>query len=143
MQLADYIQLEIIKTGLACLLLILGWIFGQRVIAYWDIKKKRQELDIATAMQFHKLYGEFKEVSRLWRAFTFVGQRDKEIIFPESFVMELLRRATAAEGNVEGIIVKLASERVLLLEDLKTLGLFRQAYQKLREAVGKQNFGGI
>jgi hypothetical protein len=99
------------------------------------VRKKHQELDIETAMQFHKLYGEFKEVSRLWRVFSFTGQRVTNIIFPDTTPWDLLKRATAAEGVVEAIIVKLASERVLAEEDIKTLGLFRQAYQKLREAI--------
>ena len=135
MQFWDSVQLEMIKTGLTCLTLGLGWFVGQRIIAYWDMRKKRQELDIASATQFHQLYGEFKEVSRLWRVFSFTGDRSKKLALPEDMPLELLRRATAAEGNVEAIIVKLATERVLKEEDIKTLGLFRQAYQKLREAI--------
>jgi hypothetical protein len=129
----DYVQLEIIKTGLTGLTLVLGWFVGQRIIAYWDIRKKRQEFDIATAAQFQKLYGEFKEVSRLWRIFTYSGER--KLALPDTMPVELLRRATAAEGGIEAIIVKLATERVLEQEDIQTLGLFRQAYQKLREAI--------
>jgi hypothetical protein len=132
MEFYDYVWLEVIKTGLVCLTLGFGWFVGQRIISYWDIKKKRQELDIATAREFHRLYGEFKEVSRLWRGFCFTG---KKVAYPQTLPMELLRRAAAAEGGIEAIIVKLATERILETEDIKTLGLFRQAYQKLREAI--------
>lgn len=135
MSFPESVQLEIIKTVLSCFTLLLGWIIGQRIIAYWDMRKKHQELDIATATQFHKLYGEFKEVSRLWRAFTYTGQRNRQPIFPETVPHELLGRAAAAEGGVEAIIVKLATERVLEKDNIKTLGLFRQAYQQLREAI--------
>ena len=129
------VTLEAIKTLLSCVTLGFGWFVGQRIINHWDVKKKRQELDIETAMQFHKLYGEFKEVSRLWRVFSFTGQRATKLIFPGTTPLDLLKRAAAAEGGVETIIVKLATERVLNVEDIKTLGLFRQAYQKLREAI--------
>ncbi len=101
-------------------------------------QKKRQELDIATVTQFHKLYGEFKEVSRLWRAFKYP---ERKLVYPESMPMELQRRAAAAEGELEAIIVKLAAERRLDRDEKKTLGLFRQAYQKLREAIrGDEDF---
>ncbi len=138
MQFSDNVWLEVIKTGLSLLLLAIGWFIGQRIVAYWDIKKKRQELDIATATQFHKLYGEFKEVSRLWRAFKY---RQKKLAYPESMPVELQRRAAAAEGELEAIIVKLAAERKLDEDEKKTLGLFRQAYQKLREVIrGDEDF---
>lgn len=138
MQFSENVWLEVIKTGLSLLLLAIGWFIGQRIVAYWDIKKKRQELDIATATQFHKLYGEFKEVSRLWRAFKY---RQKKLAYPESMPMELQRRAAAAEGELEAIIVKLAAERRLDEDEKKTLGLFRQAYQKLREVIrGDEDF---
>lgn len=134
MEFWNYIKPELIKTAFAFLTLAFGWFIGQRIIAFWDIRKKRQELDIGTATQFHKLYGEFKEVSRLWRTFTYTG-RGKKLTFTKTVPLELLRRAAAAEGGVEAIIVKLATERRLKEEDIETLGLFRQAYQKLREAI--------
>jgi hypothetical protein len=56
----DQVQFEVFKTGLSVLSvlfsLLLGWFIGQPIIAYWDMKKKRRELDIAIATQFHKLY---------------------------------------------------------------------------------------
>jgi hypothetical protein len=133
--LTNSMQIEVFKTGLSLLPLLLGWVLGQRIIAYWDMKKKRRELDIAIAAQFHRLYGEFKEVSRLWRAFCFTGERKMQINFPETTQWGLLQRAAAAEGGVEAVIVKLAAERALEKRDIKILGLFRQAYQILRETI--------
>lgn len=135
MQFWDYVWLEIIKTGLVLLPLVVGWSLGRFIINYWDEKKKRRELDLETAMQFNKLYGEFKEVSRLWRVVSFTGRRATKLILPETTPLDLLKRAAAAEGGVEAIIMKLATERVLEEEDIETLGLFRHAYQKLREAI--------
>jgi putative (di)nucleoside polyphosphate hydrolase len=131
----DNVQLELIKTGLAIVTLGIGWLIGQRIIKFWDTKKKRQELDIATSREFHKLYGEFKEVSRIWRTVTYEGPRDQELKFPAGTRLELLKRSSASEGGIEAIIVKLATERDLTDAEIKNLGLFRQAFQELRAAI--------
>jgi hypothetical protein len=128
------VMLEAIKTLMSALLLLLTWLVGQKIVARWDVIKKQRELDIAVARDFQKLYGEFKEISRLWRICTYRGGKPN-IKLPDSIAAELLRRATAAEGGVESIIMKLATERVLSEEDTRALGLFRQAYQMLREAI--------
>jgi hypothetical protein len=133
--LSQNVILEIIKTALSGVTMIFGWIAGQRIVAYWDMKKKRQDVDLALAAQFQRLYGDFKQISRLWRSVTYEGKRNREVAFPEHFAADLLMKATAAEGSVESIIIKLATERTLTAEDIETLGLFRQAYQRLREAV--------
>lgn len=131
----DGIREESIKALFACLTLGFGWFAGQRIIAYWDTKKKRHELDIAAATKFHQLYGEFKEVSRLWRAYRYNAPNAPKVPFPPELRLELLRRASAAEGSIEAITVKLAAERVLSEPEIRSLGLFRHAYQKLREAI--------
>lgn len=137
MNLSDSIKLELIKAGLVCLTLLLTWVAGRGIINYWDIKKKRQELDIAIAREFHRLYGEFKELSRLWRAFIYVGPSVNPLVFPnrKNTRIDLLNRATASEGVVEAIVLKLATERRLEDDDIITLGLFRQEYQQLRKAI--------
>ena len=131
----DSVKLELIKTLLIFLTLGFSYIIGQKIINYWDIKKKRQELAMETASLFHKLYGEFKEVSRLWRAFCYKVKHGQAEDYPQNTRIDLLRRATHAEGGIEAIIVKLATERILEDDHIETLGLFRQAYQKLREAI--------
>ena len=128
------VMLEAIKTGLSALLLLLSWVFGQKIIAQWDVIKKQRELDLAVARDFQKLYGEFKEISRLWRICGYRGERPN-IKLPELMAAELLQRAAAAEGSVEAIIMKLATERVLSESEIRALGLFRQAYQMLREHI--------
>lgn len=67
--------LELIKTGLAVLVLGISWFVGQQILAYWEIKKKRRELDIATVTEFQQLYGEYKEVWRLWKLAQAAGGR--------------------------------------------------------------------
>jgi hypothetical protein len=135
------VELEIIKTILSLFILGMTWLIGQRVLAFWELRKKRKELDILTAVQFQQLYGEFTTVWRLWKVFHFNSLRENkdlngiEFPPPEAFRWELLKRASAAEGGVESVLVKLSTERALTKDEIKTLGLFRQAYQQLREAI--------
>ena len=124
----EFVALEGIKAVIALSALAL---VGQRVIAYWDIRKKRLELDITAANQFHQLYGEFKTVWRLWKIFN----DNTDVQFPDDTRAELLKRATTAESGIEAITVKLATERALSDSEINTLGLFRQAYQLVREAI--------
>src|SRR5262245_31485222 len=48
---------------------------------------------------------------------------------------DLLDRACTCEGNLESILVRLASERPLESDDIEVLGCFRQLYQKLRQCI--------
>lgn len=50
-------------------------------------------------------------------------------------MQDLLWRAAEAEGLLERVLVKLATERRLAPEDRKVLGKFREAYQQLRAAI--------
>lgn len=127
--------IEVLKFVLGIGTLSLGWFYGQRIVAKWDVLKKRQELDLAAARDFHNLYGEFREISRLWRAFVYEDAAGTKIKFDPSLRLELMRRAATAEGRIESLIVKLATERELETDEIRTLGLFRQAYQRLREAI--------
>lgn len=138
----EKLLLEGVKTLLSFLLLVVGWIFGQRIVAYWDDRKKRNEMDIASAQRFFELYGEFKGIKRLWSTFCVnvrAGRegRDRIKFTPDddTLRLELLRRSADAESEVEALILKLTAERELDAEQMETLGLFRQAYQKLREAI--------
>lgn len=127
------VLLELIKTLLSGAIVGMGWFVGQRMVAYWDERKKQQELDLTAAREFHSLYGEFKDVSRLWRIVKYEGP-DKKSLSSDTR-SDLLRRASSAEGRIESMIVKLSSERVLTDEEIAALGLFRQAYQQLRMAI--------
>lgn len=140
MQFGDYIWLEVIKTAFAFVLLSITWFLGQRILAYWELRKKRREFDIATTNQFYQLYGEFRAVQRLWRVLVEVNEQgEKRFPFPfkdrEEVRLELLKRAIVAESGIEAVTIKLATERALEDEDIKCLGLLRQAFQILREAI--------
>jgi hypothetical protein len=122
---------EFIKFLFGAGLLSFTWIIGQRVIAYWDTRKKRQEFDISTSAQFQQIYGEAKQINRLWRIY--VKKRDQN--GSESLVKDLLQRAVVVESKMESIIVKLSTERLLSDREIESLGLVRQAFQELRENI--------
>lgn len=128
---------EVIEEALKALfglgLLAVGWFVGQRIIAHWELKKKQQELDVSTAVQFQQLYGELKEVSRLWRESR--KKQASSMDIPKDLRWSLLARGTNAESKYEAVVMKLASERTLSLTQLAALGLFRQACQQLRESI--------
>jgi hypothetical protein len=129
----ETVQLEILKAFLQVLVLAVGWFFGQRIIARWDVTKKRQELDIAAAERFQRLYGDLKEVARLWRT----AKRPKGDAPPQppDLQWRLMEKGTAAENQFEALLIKLTTERALTRQQQTTLGLFRQAAQEIRESI--------
>jgi hypothetical protein len=125
--------LEILKLITPFLVLAATWFVGQRILVSWDMRKKRQELDIAAATQFQQLYGEVKEVARLWRTIT--KRAEQPITPPADIRWQLLARATSVEGKSEAVVMKLATERPLSEGEIRSIGLFRQACQDLRESI--------
>lgn len=130
------LQQEIIKALISVIVAIVtlsfGWLVGHRLTAYWAIRQKRKELELSAVNEFYKLYGEFFAVWKLWAYYVHSA---KELSIPETIRWELLQRASIAEGSLESIFVKLASEHRLPDRDIETLGRFRQAYQQLRESI--------
>lgn len=130
-------QLEVLKASLSLLVAVvtlsLGWLIGQRLTIKWNLIQKQRETDIAVLQQFYLLYGEFKEVSKIWR----VVKRNKSstLVVPSDIHWTLLTRACAVESKSEAIVVKIASERDLSTAELRKLGLFRQSLQQLRESI--------
>jgi hypothetical protein len=126
-------QLEVFKTALALVVLLFTWRVGQRILLVWDRRKKRQELDILAAERFQQLYGDLKEVSRLWRSAS--RPQGNAPTPPSTLQWDLLAKATAAESKYETLVIKLASERALSPSQVRTLGLFRQAAQEVRQSI--------
>lgn len=58
-------ELELFKAGLgllvAALTLAATWWVGYRISANWNLRQKRNELNLAAVAAFHSMYGEFKE----------------------------------------------------------------------------------
>jgi hypothetical protein len=137
MTFVEQLWIEVIKAGFGLLLLVVTWVLGQRIIAFWDKRKKQQELDIAISTQFQQLFGEFKEISKLWEVFYRQRNqnRNKSLDLPAQTRGALLERATTAESKLEAILVKLATEWPLSQAETEYLGLFRQGFQQLRESI--------
>jgi hypothetical protein len=129
-------HLELLKAGLslsvALITLGLGWFVGHRLTVKWNIIQKQRETDITIVQEFYSLYGEFKEISKVWRV---IKRNNGTLVVPEDSRWLLLTRACAVESRNEAIVVKLATERQLKADALKDLGLFRQALQRLRESI--------
>ena len=111
---------------------VVAAIVGSWLAFYWNIRQKQRELDLSTAQSFHRLYGEFFAVWKLWNYFIRdVGEQE----LPGASRWELLKRATDAEARVEAILGILASQRTLKPDVVADIGKFRQAFQSLRETI--------
>jgi len=99
-----------------------GWLVGNRLMVHWAIVQKRRELELSALHDFYRLYGEFFAVWKLWS----YCRRSAALALehPEETRWSLLERASASEGSLEAIFVKLASERKLSVYDIETLGRF-------------------
>ena len=130
-------DLELFKSVLslivAALTLSATWFIGQRLTAYWNLRQKRYELNLASLQAFHALYGEFKEVVKIWRLAK--RQLKSPVAVPQDERWKLLTRACEIESKSEALVVRLTSERFLSSEETAAIGLFRQAIQTLRESV--------
>jgi hypothetical protein len=129
---------EVLKFNPQVFLILLSLVgsalIGSRISAIWNLRQKQKELDLATARDFHALYGEFFAIWKLWR----YAHRNERVGFAPSEGVErteLLRRACDVEGKLESTLVRLSCERVLGYEDIKAIGQFRQLFQQLREAI--------
>ncbi|MVN78321.1 hypothetical protein GO988_18480 [Hymenobacter sp. HMF4947] len=131
---------EAVKLVSSLLLLFSTWAGGYLLLGKWELQKKAREIDLALAMQFQQLFGEFKEIWRLWKVC--VPKTDTQLPVPPTLpqappaiAWELLARASSAEGRVEAVLLKLATDRTLKASQLLTLGLFRQSFQVLRQGI--------
>jgi hypothetical protein len=117
---------------LTIITLMLGWAVGQRLTLYWSLRQKRKELDLSAADTFSGLYGEFFGIWKLWNYYLRGAAIESS---QDAGKWDLLNRAARAEGQMEAMMVKLASQRSLTSDQIMTLGRFRQSYQHLRQAI--------
>jgi hypothetical protein len=120
-----------LSVALSLVTLGLTWFVGHGLGARWSVWQKRREIELQTATGFYELYGEFVTVWRLWKTNHTEPASDAR----ETRRRALLERATAAEGKLEAVLVRLASERRLDAGEVRDLGLYRQAFRRLRERI--------
>jgi hypothetical protein len=112
--------------------ILLAWFVGNRLSARWAIRQKRKELDLAAANRLYELYGEFFAISKLWNDYK---RQDRTIDLSKESRERVIERAYGAEGGIEALFVKLASEKRIHQRDTEALFKFRQAFQQLRESI--------
>ncbi len=127
-------ETEILKAalslGVAVVTLALGWFIGQRLTVQWNLRQKHREHDLASGQEFYRLYGEFFAIWKIWNEF-----KDNPSGVTGLTRKDIFLRACAAEGGMESLLVRLATNRLLSNEKIEVLGKFRQAYQSLRETI--------
>ena len=100
MNLTDLLIQESIKAipslVVALITLTLGWFVGSRISNHWTLIQRRKELDLETAQTFHKLYGEFFALWKLWNYF--IHDIGAEAL-PEASRWELLNRLYSRNGR--------------------------------------------
>jgi hypothetical protein len=130
------VQLELVKAGLSVCLLLLTWFGGQRILLLWERRKKQNEIDLASLTQLHRVHSEFRTIGRLWRSFALHVKSPEDLVpVPDDVHWQVQLRAAAAEGEMEALVVKLATERVLSDDEINALGFLREAYQLLRRSI--------
>jgi hypothetical protein len=144
----DSLACELTKTGLTLfsgliLAVVSFWllnIYGKRREREHDNLEKQREAararaeearqqDIDLRNDFLKLYGDFFAVWKMW------GASWSERSIDANRTKQLFDLACAAEGKMEAYLLRIAAERTITKREQAELGLFRQAYQQLREVI--------
>lgn len=131
---ANPYMLELVRSSFAiCVALItlgLTWFVGQKLGSRWAVWQKKREIELASISEFYQMYGEFLAIWRTWKFAS--GWEAPE---REAMRRKLFERSAIANGKIEAIIAKVAIERVLNPAEISSLGLFRQAYQRLCDSL--------
>jgi IS1 family transposase len=128
----DAIGFEILKALIAPVVAVgLAWLVGNRLSSEWAIRQRRRENSLASVAEFYRLYGEF---FALWKLCNYAF-RDADHETDDATLWDLMRRAAALEANGEAILLRIASELTLTEDNIRTLGLFRQGVQLLRQSI--------
>lgn len=123
---------DIIKSAIGPIIgALLAWFVGYWLAARWSLWQKRRELALTAAKDFYRAYGEFFAVGKLW-AYSLKQLKDE---CPDESRWQLLQRATAAEAQIESLLIQLTAERTLSKQEREDAGKLRQAFQSLREAI--------
>ena len=106
-------------------------LLGGALAAFWTSRQKRRETEGMELKYFYDHYGQLLAACRLWNS-----TKSGKLSPPSGLTRyELLKQASEAESALEGMLFKLASDRLLAPDEQSRLGRFRQAYQAVREAI--------
>jgi hypothetical protein len=112
--------------------LALAGLIGNELAARSDRRRKLRDLDLDSLHEFYRLYGEFFALLKLWDSWKRTGYTASA---DRPAFDRILERATNAEGRVEALLLKVASERKPDAVEQDLLGAYRQGYQTLRESI--------
>ena len=118
-----------IVAGFASLLLMT--LLGHRIANYWNYRRKRRELLLSAAADFYSSYGEFYALWKMWN----YHKLNNTVMKDDPRYWEILDRVCKAEAILEGMLVRLTSERQLSDDDIQILGAWRSVYHTLRYAI--------
>lgn len=118
-----------LDTVAKALLLALTWVLGGFLTNKWALAQKRREQDLQTLQKFQFLYGAFLAVWKTWD-----GSFDKGFS-AEVTQASLYETACKNEGELEAILLAVASSRKLDAVQIEDMMLFRQAYKSIRKAI--------
>ena len=129
MTFGQQLLIELIKLGVAFLGVT---VIGGAFTAFWTSRQRQREVEQLELTKFYELYGYFLTAWRLWNTI----KKDPSVATSVEITRcDLLKKASEAEGSLEGLLLKLASERRLSRNDQQTLGKFRQACQRIRQSI--------
>jgi hypothetical protein len=126
-------------TSIVVTLLTLGGglLVGQKLTAKWNLRVKEREADLAAIQRLRELYGELLTIQRSWKQHfpkDIMVKLDGRVALDDRG-SKLLDHCSSLEGEIEGIMMKIAYERALCGSEIDRLGLARQAYQQPRECI--------
>lgn len=128
----DGLALEIAKLVVGPLVTAgFALIVGNRIAARWTLQQKHREQSLSVVAEFYAVYGQFFEI---WKLANYCFREARPEITDE-FIRNLVTRAAALEARIEAMLLRVASEMKLTPDEIRTLGLYRQAVQLLRASI--------
>jgi hypothetical protein len=124
----------VVPLAAVALTLTGGWFVTTRVSYHWDQIKRRREMDLASAEEFQRLYGEFFAVWKTWNA---VALHQIKVDDSSVVAWDCLKRTADIGGRVESLLAKISAERKLSQDDIDVLGAVRQGFKSIRSVIKK------
>ena len=136
---SDSLIIDLLKAIIGPLLTVgLAWVVGNEISANWTHRQKRREYSLTVVAEFYRVYGDF---FALWKLCNFTF-RDSKSDPAHAGIQDLLNSATKLESRMETLLLRIASEVKLEPSEIKSLGLFRQGVQLLRQSIVKRRILG-
>ncbi len=110
------------------------WFVGNAIATRWQIVKREKEIVLETAQKFYDTYGEFYAVWKIWNHHV-RGQKAAGDIISKKIGLELFKRASEMEGDIEATLLKMAAEFHLTDINCQELGELRQAFGLVRYCI--------